>query len=241
MVVLCMVQRDFGDVNTNTASKKILFLTLLVMAFVIYTGYNAALISALTVVQFEAPFANVSEALDAGYKFIVVEESATQSEFLLSPLHTPWWLAGQQIMSNKNHSMAKDNSDGLRRLVRDARSVFATISGYIKSSMTIEQHCQVVQIPGEIRSVSVGVGLQKDSEFRELFQYSFQKLRENGIIHLWINELFHAPFDHESCPKDDSIGYDKLVASVVIFASGIGVAMILFTLEFLSVSLQIFR
>ena len=82
--------------------------------------------------------------------------------------------------------------------------------------------------------VSVGIGLQKDSEFRELFNYLMMKLVEVGIIKRINMKWPDTSRDEDfSIPEPGSLGFNNLLFPFNLLATGIITAIISVCLEYL--------
>ena len=82
----------------------------------------------------------------------------------------------------------------------------------------------------------LGIGLQKHSEFRELFNYELLKLTESGILfkmqHIWLERGIPITTGAEHAPTSVvSLSYDNLLFPFFILVGGTIMALIGFGCE----------
>ena len=86
------------------------------------------------------------------------------------------------------------------------------------------------------RSVSfVALGLQKDSEFREVFDNQILRMAQSGFLAqetmIWLrerrSELVRSPFVEEAT----AMSLENLFFPMIVMAAGVGVSLVIFVVE----------
>ena len=89
--------------------------------------------------------------------------------------------------------------------------------------------------PGKYKFKPVAYGFQKDSPFLPLFNYNLNKMRERGSLKQ-IKVKYEPP--PQICPdySGKSLGVNSVFSAFGVLFSGVGIALILFGLEKLTLS-----
>ena len=96
-------------------------------------------------------------------------------------------------------------------------------------------NCKIVATPGKYNFKPVAYGFQKDSPFLPLFNYNLNKMRERGSLKQ-IKVKYEPP--PQICPdySGKPLGVNSAFSAFGVLFSGVGIALILFGLEKLTLS-----
>ena len=105
--------------------------------------------------------------------------------------------------------------------------LFRTLDAYI--------NCEILVTPGKYNVKQLAYGFQKDSPFLPLFNYNLNKMREKGSLKQ-IQVKYEPP--PQICPdySGKALGVSSVFSGFGVLFSGVGIALILFGLEKLTLS-----
>ena len=209
-------------------TRRIVYLVTGIMTYVVFSYYTTDITSQMTHRESEDnPFHSFDDVANfEDVKIISVKGSSWESALKQSVPGTAKYKVYKNRMEEhdvwyKSPKVAKD-------------AVISDPNTYLYA-----YHTAALSHPGlkalkmnDMSVVSVGIGLQKDSEFRELFNYLMMKLVEVGIIKRinmkWPDTSRHEDF---SIPEPVSLGFTNLLFPFNLLASGIIIASISVCLE----------
>ena len=96
-------------------------------------------------------------------------------------------------------------------------------------------YCKIVTTQGKYNYEPTAYGFQKDSPFLPLFNYYLNVIKEKGNVEQILRKYEPPP---QICPNysGKSLGFSSVFAAFGVLFSGVGIALILFGLEKLTLS-----
>ncbi len=212
-------------------SGMVLFWVLCVFGFVVYTYFVADLTASMTTdggIQWPRHFQDV---LDQGYRVYTLKDTSLESYFTRD-YRAPDSPIRKTYESNLELLSPKDKKQFLRLVQKLPRVAFfgSRITFFGTSILTVLTQFEDHELAQN------AIGLQKDSELRDMFNYHILKMRQTGvldqILQSWLTR--RGPSDWSSrIFQDDPIalGYQNLFGPVAVLVAGIGSSFTIILLE----------
>ncbi len=215
-VLLSLMQRKKKEASSG-AGEKVLFLTTGVTSFLLFNLYSADLTATMSSGAKTSPLRSFQDVLDSDY--LVHGIKGTGSEDLLkharpgSTAHAVYQAAYSPMAEKKFVAQQREGP---------SRAAFWTSEFTIVS----ERDFLFLRSFQDALASQLAFGLQKDSEFREIFDHHILRLRESGAL-----QLLEKKWLRDSSPDDRSdrifqeeatqLGYDNLFFPAGVLMVGV--------------------
>ncbi len=225
VVLMAMAQKCY-DIEVKKNSSRILLNTTYIFAFLAFSCFTADLTSQLTSVPPPKDVKSFQDVDERELNLIIWGGGSSESTLKRSPANS---------YTRKVYERSIKNPKNIIRSVEElARRIRADPTGSIAygaaSIAVLDPSYRALGQIDEVVGEHLGIGLQKDSEFIQLFNYHFQKMKDGGIIRLiskrWNNENVDPPDSQQSPSRiATSLGYDHVSFPFIPIALGIVVAV----------------
>ncbi len=221
------VRRDYPGY-----SGMILFLVVSIFGFVGYTCYVADLTAMVTVSHEVSRPRSFQDVLDQGYTVTTVKGSALETFFKRPHLDPD----SPVRKTYENMKLERGLLEYKLRFVEEANTL--PRQAYFGSQATfIGVNSLVVLMDFEEREYhQIAIGLQRDSELLDMFNFHLVRMRETGmlnhILHKWMSNRQPADWSKRIFVDDPlQLGFDNLFGPLTIGLVGIGLGCGLTILE----------
>ncbi|TRY72054.1 hypothetical protein TCAL_17138 [Tigriopus californicus] len=220
LVSLILFQRDYSLMKTRLTTR-ILFYITCTSSFLFFAYYTAVLTSSMTVQPQATPIASFRDIIGTDYKLTTIENSAMSDAILLSKVGTPLKTLLDTSMADNPKSFTENlSSEQIEALILDDPKIlfFTTaIQFQIRPFFKVQPLPLVDQLYD-----NQGFGLQKDSEFLDVFNYHLHHFKETGM--LYKNHVKWIAPNHARGSSTQSekvvLGYENLLFPFLILACG---------------------
>ena len=205
LVFLIFLQRDY-PINKSGISTRILYFTTCASAFLIFATYESVLTSWMTAKEPPAKIRSFEDIRDQELTLYFWKGGILES--FLRDNFGPDTAAHELYMAGRGLSSTKEAFDAVRG-DKDAAvfDTFVTFWG--------QDHYTKTAKMDEISSVLGAWGLQKDSEFRDMFNHHLAKMHETGVLSL-VDTKWMSP-DRPQTPVDPSQVFTSLGGDMLFF------------------------
>ena len=227
----CILQLDHGG-SQRTVYIRIINLSMLFLAYLCFEFYTADLISLMTSSAKVPVVRSFQEALDADFKFAVWAETTEEQYLRNGPKGSFRRRAYESIVDNKEDSYIYSTEESVTKILADPKTI------YFGNNLPFLGNQRIISVDDMTdRFVTfIAFGLQKNSEFKQLFDYELLKMKQSGVIlheaYKWLRnrlpEKGRSPFVEEATP----LGYNNLLFPGLILLVGIAMSLALVFLEF---------
>ena len=213
---------SFGGALPSLLSVRVLLISSALFGIFVYEVYNSDLTAQMTLGSTVATLNNFQDVLDHGYQVHTRKGSST--ELLLAT--APEGSAMKRVYEeNLKVLILKQKTKTIQRvavMLEDPKNVifqsmFVFINDTrIKSLVNFEEKA----------IVHGGIGLQKDSEFKNVFDYHIIKMKQSGLLSQWYHkwmqhgipgDMTHRIFVQASAP----LGFANLFFPALVFLLGV--------------------
>ncbi|XP_063845570.1 glutamate receptor ionotropic, kainate 5-like isoform X2 [Scylla paramamosain] len=212
-----------------------------IVSVIVYTSYSATLVSHLAVEQpAPLPFTDLrglsrQSGWDAGCnKNDLFQVTASQTcvgsqndecRVLLE--------AWQKAVLRSPDNLVNSYSEGLQKVLK-GKYVFIGVdiyTNYYIRNLPPEDSCRIKVLPRRYITGGSGIGLQKHSPFRRIFDHSLQKMRESGLMENLRNKWLSA--GAKTCSRKTVInaGFSDVAAIFILLGGGAVLSCLLLVLE----------
>lgn len=219
----------FSETKALNLSQKILVFTISAFGLLIFSFFVGDLTAKMTAGAPTAPLRSLNEVIKQGYTLLIHEGTAAETKFKNSPPDSSMAKAYNSIVKKIPIYMYTQ----LPKYMLETPKTATYIVPY--SYLNDERFHVVMDFQERIVS-SLGIGLQKDSEFKAIFDYHIDKIKESGIFtkefDIWI--LDRKMEDKESrifVEEPISLGYDNLFFPSSVLMLGIFASFMLMIYE----------
>ena len=224
--VILLGHHPQGGPNT----RRILYMVTGLMTYFVYVYYTTDITSQMTNRGSEKnPFHSFDDVVHfQEIKIISVKETSWESSLKGSKPGTAKYKVYKERM--ENHEVWYANQEDAKDAVLSDPNTY--LYGYNTAALS-PPGLKALKMQ-DIAVVSAGLGLQRSSEFRDLFNYLMIKLIEVGIIKRINMKWFDTSRDEDfSIPEPGSLGFNNLLFPFNLLATGIITAIISVCLEYL--------
>ena len=224
LTYILLFQQDYGTLVKDRVKTKILFYTTCLATFLLYGFYTADLTSKLSTIYSPEIIHSFSEVLPNDYQVFVQKDISYEvilsSAQPPSPLHAIY----QETMKNNPEAFFKTQTDGIRILESETKALLFQSTGMLLGKDSVAEPLKLHDMMDE----NWGFGLQKDSEFREIFNFYLLKLEQTGAIEKLKSKWLRKKKEQEVIlDSAAALGYGNLVFPFVILVFGMfgGIAL----------------
>ena len=219
---------DANDPSDKLSKRSILFLTFISGSAIFY-GYQAQLTSTLAVVPIEKPpFETPEEILSTNYKVLTGSKSGfTAAQLLHAPKNSIFEKIFQDHMDNESFT---GYGKGYKKVAySDTKLTFFGENDQVK------ERCYLKAVWKSPQRYFASFALKKRSPYLAFFNQAILDLREKGVFH-HLNEKWRQIIKVRCKAKDENlerISFEKIILLLVTLLVGIGMALIIVSIEFL--------
>ncbi len=234
---LALLQMDY-QLDRSRLATKIAWLSIAAFAFVTFSYYDANLTSRMTVSSPQPLTSTFTEALENGNTVLVFKNTAYHELLAKAPMGTPEHKVYQQMLANPSTITPTTGKSSLDILIPPLQSHSKAVLFTGSHILTISP--RLISSNKPIYGLHVGLGLQKDSELREVFNYHLTKIITSGVLQKLYNDfrLRGEPERILNIKEDSSgtvtafrLGYDNLMFPFYIVLVGIVTSLAILVLE----------
>ncbi len=222
------------EITSANASSKILVLSISFSAFFLFAHFTADLTAMMTHREPPPTLRSFEDVLAQGYQVIVWAGTSADTYLANALPGTYMQRAYQETMEGNPSAFVQGEAEAYEVLSAEKKSVFfGSQMGFFGVS-DIER---LAQLEDSIFS-ALGIALQKDSEFLDVFNFHLLKMWNTGHIDKLIKKWT------EDGPKDDSkrifvddavpLGFDSVLFMALIMLGGMSTSVAILAFEKLS-------
>ncbi len=220
--LITLLQRDYDLILTRNSSR-LLFNVTCIYAFLISAYYNAVLTSLMTSRPAVTNIRSFKDINDQNLRVFSWASSSAEIVLKNAPAGSPMHQAYVRVQNDPDVFSAETPEEITDRLLTDFGSVYygSTIA------FVSDPRLRVLTI-AEGRISHIAFVLQNQSEFRQLFNFQLQEIRDSGIMPTllmrWTTEGVEAFDASLSAETASALGYDNLLFPFAVTAVGVVVA-----------------
>ena len=207
-----------NNLRVDNVSSRMVIIVFALNSYILFTYYTCNLTAAMTSTAPNSGIASFEDAISSGYKVVVLDGTAHSERVkdteldlvMLTPSSgtTPF----EQILSE----MSRETK----------------VLNFGSSLSFVGRHDFY---PLDIKEASrqmVAFGLQKGSEYIDIFNYNIQKMDEAGILDSLAEEYFSKQTTSQTAVEEAiSLGYDNVLFPCLVLVSGCAFSLFIFSSE----------
>lgn len=228
--LLSLIQRgpNTGE-SAQYAGGMIFLLTTSIVSYFLFSFYVGDLTASMTVGAKTSRIKNFQDVIDAGYD-IHAQEGTSHYGYLRN--------AKEDSMAHevyKHHLSHKTAQEYATEQLKDPPKAALFASHLI---VLLHKHLLFLRNFDDSVSTQLAIGLQDDSEFREVFNHQLIKLHQTGVLnllaHKWLkddepDDWSHRIFQEEAWP----LGYENLLFLMLVLITGVSCSAFILCVEVL--------
>ena len=227
----CILQREF-PVDIAGLSARVACFTVMIMGFVVMASYAADMTSMLTTSTPRRTINSFAEALDQGYRFIVTPNSSDQQTLKSakpgSAMHTAYY---EHVLKDPGFSFIWDVDEAIEVIKTVEKTVYFTHNIVFQGATDL-----ITVDTMQDRAIGyLAVGLQKDSEFKSLFDYHLLRLMQNSVldkeIRKYLKEDRPDASSKLSMSEAEALGPESVIFLTGLLCCGLAASVVLGVIE----------
>ncbi len=235
---LSLIQRNSDTgVGMQYAGQKLLLLTISLVSFVLFSLYGGDLTATMTAGVKAPSLRSFQDVINEDYEVYTGDGSALYDFFRTSkPGTTAHYIFEHRLTDSRFDVFLEEQLERPTKAVF-FHSIFVLIT--YKDFLFLKHFDDAV-------TTQLAFGLQKDSEFRNLFNFHLNKLKQTGVlkllVHKWLEEEKPADWSHRIFQDDAmSLGYENLFFPAMIMLIGISAGMFVLGVEKFMLAQKVIR
>ena len=171
----------------------------------------------MTIQQPPPTIRSVRDALDFDKQLVCWGNTTCHNQFRLAPPGSDKYEAYEKTMKDNPKAFVSSGAEVIQRMNEDP-------SKYVIVDQTFAYDRRKVHITRtkSFGRDSLAIGLQKDSEFKQVFDFHLSKMTENGIFNKLVIDWMEPPgSDFTEDLEIVYLGYENLIFPCLIMSAGI--------------------
>ena len=228
-----MIQRD-KDMCTKTFSSKIICLSAPLLGFVCYSYYAADLTSLMTVSTKVSNVNSFDEAVEQGYHFLIWPGTNSEYYYMSAQPGSGQYKAYHEVILKdyENSQISSDQEAHLRITAEPKTLWFGSYLGFMADKRVLS----LTEMQDRVVS-QLAFGLQKDSEFKDVFDHLLLKMKQSGLLQKlafqWLKGGEPDPMRLPYIEDAKKLGFDNLFFPVLVITCGVFISGIIVAAEVL--------
>ncbi len=224
LVVLMTWKLNYEDLRVRRLSAKILYLTSSLAGLLLMSHYASDLTSRITVGPTPVPIKSLGDALRQGYEIAIRGGTSLQDSLSRAPKGSPAYRAYAQSLAS---GIVFDSNEGAKEyMVGHQKTLWFGIDLYT----AFDERTRSLQITDGY-TTPLGFGLQKDSEFKEVFNFHLQQMDESGVKQQIVRKWRYVANRQFGMKDPPTLGFDVVLFPFVTVALGAAAAILVLALE----------
>ena len=205
----------------------ILLLSGSMFTYLVFTFYACDLIAGMTSKKVDVPITSFQDVLDNGYHIVTVSSTSYHDYLKASREGSAMHKVYYGMMHNDPDKFYNDTFSALEKILTDKKTLFW---GDEQDILGKHDVYKALQLEDAIY-VQDAWGLQKNSEYKELFNYWLHKLHVAGIKDIVWQRWTYMRNEEFNIPDADILGYENLSCPFLILVVGMFLAFVSFFCE----------
>ena len=219
--------------NINGLRPRFLTLTTSMLTFVMFVYYSTDITSKMTSGQSDIPIWSFEDVIHYDYK-VIVSSAYHKGLLALAEKGTPKYSVYETYIENDR---IRDHEEALTEIISNPKTLMysddVAMIGY-------PQAHNVIALKMDDSAYSWGAfGLQKDSEFLEVFNYYLLREFENGIKDRLYRKYYSDMYVNKQfgMREPQPLGYENVIFTFVCLAIGMTLSMVIAIIEYIAMKM----
>ncbi|XP_042230992.1 glutamate receptor ionotropic, delta-1-like [Homarus americanus] len=222
-------------IDPRPVSGKIVFFSGMWMGMILLTCYSAILVSILTTRQPKLPFKDFQALLDnPDWNLGVRTNTALADSLALAPPNSPMRLSWEHIVGkDPANNLPSNNDDALTNVLKGKYAFFANkeyIIYRLQRKLPLKQAMDIVDTNTDFLKRGIGFGLQKESPYKNLFNYVLTKMTQKGHLNR-LKRKWWPNIDRNPDPHYPTPGFNEVFTLFIILGAGTILAVVFLMCE----------
>ncbi len=221
-----LVRQDNIPEPPKTVPSRILFLTSLFWASLLYTYYATSITSRLIAVPHGSPIGSFEDVLKHGYSVLVVDSSAIEAVLAIAAEGTAMKQYYDLNMAGNPTAFLSSVEEGKIRAAKESKTLLFDSD----LSFSANEDFQPLTTSDGVKTYS-GWAFPKDSEFRDLISYHLERLFETGMANRLRKKWTYCASENFDGIEPLSLTHDMTLFPMGVLGTGTLVAFFILIVE----------